>query len=135
MRNWPIPARRVNRAKAASGLTVDPAGMGAGMATVARVATVAIFVPGLLLAIAGSTLWRALARYPRAGGALAGVNAVVVGLLAAALADPVWVSAVDGPIDAAIAVAGLLMLQRWNVAPLAVLAWCVGASMAATWVA
>ena len=96
----------------------------------ALVALLAIFVPGLLLAAAGTTLWGLLTTHPRAAGALAGVNAVVVGLLAAALVDPVWITAVRGVPDAAIAVAGLLMLHRWNLAPLAVLAWCVGASMA-----
>jgi chromate transporter len=74
------------------------------------VAVVAIFLPGLLLAVAGAGLWRYVAASPGAGAAIAGVNAGVVGLLAAALYDPLWKSAVHHWSDVLIAaVLALLM--------------------------
>ena len=69
-------------------------------------------------------------QHPGADAALTGVNAAVVGLLASALYDPVWVTAVHSPLDAAIALVGIAMLQRWSISPIVVVAWCVGASVA-----
>jgi chromate transporter len=69
-----------------------------------------------------------MARHRAFGAALAGINAAVVGILAAALYDPVCTTAIRGAFDALIALAGFVLLQRWKVAPLAVLAVCVGAS-------
>jgi chromate transporter len=43
------------------------------------------------------------------------VNAAVVGLLAAALYDPVWTSAIRSPIDVAVALAAFVALNRWRV--------------------
>jgi chromate transporter len=60
----------------------------------AGVGVVCIFLPGMLLAAAGRTLWHRGARAPRARAAFAGVNAGAVGILAAALYNPVWLSAV-----------------------------------------
>lgn len=98
----------------------------------AAVALLFIFLPGLLLAVAGAALWSRLARRPLVGAALTGVNATVVGILGAALYDPVWTGGVHSGGDAAIAVAGLALLERWKAAPLAVLLFCLAASGAAT---
>jgi chromate transporter len=95
----------------------------------ASVALIAIFLPGLLLGIAGVSLWHRLARYPAVGSALAGVNAAVVGILAAALYDPVWTTAVRNGADAAIALAALLLLQGWKVPPVAIVMFCVACSL------
>lgn len=95
----------------------------------ALVATAFIFLPGLLIAVAGVSLWGRLARHARAGAALVGINAAVVGILAAALYDPVWITAIRSGTDVAIAVAGLLLLERWKVPPVAVVATCVVASI------
>ena len=46
--------------------------------------------------------------------ALVGINAAVVGLLLAALYQPVWVSAIQGPGDVALAVLALMALMRWK---------------------
>ncbi|MFI4891513.1 MAG: chromate efflux transporter [Steroidobacterales bacterium] len=92
-------------------------------------ALLAIFLPGLLLAVAGMPLWQQLTRHPRAGGALAGINAVVVGILAAALYDPVATTAIHSATDAAVALAGIGLLQWRRVAPLLVVALCVGVMM------
>ena len=93
----------------------------------AAVALTAIFLPGLLLVAGILPFWRAIAARPAATRTIAGVNAAVVGLLAAALYDPVWVSAVRVPLDAAIALVGFALLRTGRVSPLLVVAWCVAA--------
>jgi chromate transporter len=55
----------------------------------------------------------------------------VVGLLAAALYDPVWTSAVRGSLDLAIALVGFTLLVAWRASALLVVGWCVVASVAA----
>jgi chromate transporter len=89
------------------------------------VALVFMFLPGLLVAVAGLSLWTRLARFPAATAALAGVNAAVVGVLGAALYDPVWTSAVMGGKDVAIALTGFVLLERWRASPLFVVCFCV----------
>jgi chromate transporter len=114
------------------GATVAPAGAGwAVKAAWAFLALVAIFLPGLLLALAGAPLWSRVSRHPAARGALAGINAAVVGLLAAALVTPIWTSAVTGPADVAIAVAGLLLLLVARAPPLAVVVLTVAGAIGA----
>jgi chromate transporter len=94
-------------------------------------ATASIFLPGLLLVAGVLPLWQSIARHPRAVSAVAGVNAAVVGLLAAALYDPVWTGAVASPLDAAVAIVGFLLLAVLRAPPLAVVAWCVAAAFTA----
>ena len=106
---------------AASDAAVNPA-LGAA------VAVIFIFLPGLLVAIAGVSLWGRIASHPRVGASLAGINAAVVGFLAAALYNPVWTTAVRDAADAAIAIIGLALLQRWKAPPIAVVATCVALS-------
>jgi chromate transporter len=95
----------------------------------ATVALLAIFLPGFLLIAGVLPLWRTVADRPLAARAIAGVNAAVVGLLGAALYDPVWTSAVGGSLDAAIALIGFALLAAWRASPLLVVLWCVLASM------
>jgi chromate transporter len=94
----------------------------------AATALVAIFLPGLLLVAAVLPLWRSISSRDSAARAVAGINAAVVGLLAAALYDPVWTGAVDSAADAAIALAGFALLVAWRASALWVVAWCVAAS-------
>lgn len=105
---------------------------GQGGALGATVSLLVIFLPGLLLISGALPFWRALGARDGAARMLAGVNAVVVGLLAAALYDPVWVSAVHDAGDFAIALVAftLLVAIRWPA--LAVVAWCVVASLLRT---
>jgi chromate transporter len=98
----------------------------------ASVALAAIFLPGLLLVAGALPLWRSLADRPVAVRAVAGVNAAVVGLLGAALYDPVWTSAVRGPLDVAIAVIGFTLLAAWRASALIVVLWCVAAAVVVT---
>lgn len=98
----------------------------------AVLALLAIFLPGFLLISALLPLWKTVLKYPIAASAVAGVNAGVVGLLAAALYDPIWVSVVNGVSDFLIALLGFLMLQLFRLSALLVVLWCILASMAVT---
>jgi len=95
----------------------------------AATALVGIFLPGMLAAVAGVPLWQWLSKHPAAQGALAGINASVVGILGAALYDPVWQTAVLGNTDVVIAATGFFLLERWKVPPIAIVALCLGASI------
>jgi chromate transporter len=96
----------------------------------AMVALVSIFLPGLLIAIAGASLWSRLAQRQGLRTILTGINAAVVGLLGAALYNPVWLTAVRDGGDAAIAMIGVALLARWQVLPVAVVLVCVALSCA-----
>jgi chromate transporter len=95
------------------------------------IALLAIFLPGALLVLGALPFWDALRQRQRARAALAGVNAGVVGLLLAALYDPVWVSAIRTPLDVAIALGALAVLRLANVPVWAVVAACAAAGEAA----
>ena len=97
----------------------------------ATVATAGIFLPGFLLIGGMLPLWHALTRHPLAASAVAGVNAAVVGLLGAALYNPVWTSAVRNPSDVAIALVGFAFLAIWRASALVVVIWSIAASVAA----
>lgn len=90
----------------------------------ALLAIVAIFAPGLLLMAGALPFWGALAANPRARAALAGVNAAVVGVLAAALYDPIVTGAIRGPADAVVAVVAFVLLMAFRAPPLAAVALC-----------
>jgi chromate transporter len=78
---------------------------------------VAIFLPSFLLLIGALPFWDSLRRRPAVQSALRGVNAVVVGLLLAALYKPVWTSAILAPADFAIGIVAFLLLALWAVPP------------------
>jgi len=103
-----------------------------GGMTGAVVALIAIFLPGFLLISAILPLWKKLLNYPVTAKAIAGINAAVVGLLAAALYDPIWVSVIESFSDIIIAVIGLVLLQLFRMSALLVVIWCVFASITLT---
>ena len=74
----------------------------------ASIALVAIFLPSLLLLLGALPFWDRFRAWPNAQALMLGVNAAVVGLLAAALVDPVWTGSVNSWRDAAIALIGFL---------------------------
>src|SRR5262249_51153647 len=78
---------------------------------------VAIFLPSFFLLIGALPFWETLRRRPAVQWALRGVNAAVVGLLLAALYQPVWVSAIFAPADFAIGIVAFLLLALWAVPP------------------
>jgi chromate transporter len=86
----------------------------------ALVALVAIFLPGMLALMGALPFWHELRTLAPAQAAMRGVNAAVVGLLGAALYNPVWTSAVREPPDLAIAATGFVLLVVWRAPPLVV---------------
>ena len=80
-------------------------------------ALAAMFLPSFFLVIGAVPFWDRLRGWSRFGGALKGINAAVVGLLLAALYDPVWTSAVHGTDDFALALAALALLAVWKWPP------------------
>ena len=83
----------------------------------AAIALVAIFLPGLLLVLGVLPFWAMLRDRPWAAAAMRGTNAAVVGLLGAALYDPVWTSAVLEPRDFVLALTGFIALTAWRAPP------------------
>ena len=77
----------------------------------------AIFVPSFLLVIGTLPYWNALSRLHAARRAMIGVNAAVVGLLLAALYDPVWTSGVLSARDFVVALAAFALLVSWKLPP------------------
>lgn len=86
----------------------------------AVIALFAIFVPEVLCLLGTLPFWHELRARPHAQAAMRGTNAAVVGLLGAALYNPVWTSAVQGSVDFAIAVSGFILLVVWGAPPLLV---------------
>jgi len=77
----------------------------------------AIFLPSFLLVWGVLPFWERLRAVPAVRSALVGVGAAVVGILVAALYDPVWTSAVFDPRDLALALAAFGLLVAWRLPP------------------
>ena len=97
----------------------------------AGLALIAIFLPSALLIIGVHPFWERLRASSAATRALAGVNAAVVGILAAALYTPVFTAGIDSPAALALAAACFVALRVWNAPPWAVVlaAGALGASI------
>ncbi|NNU84572.1 chromate efflux transporter [Geobacillus sp. BMUD] len=80
----------------------------------ALVATIGIFLPSFLLVLGAFPFWHWLRHQPRFQAALAGINAAVVGILLAALYDPIWTKAVNEPADFAFVLVAFLLLAVWK---------------------
>lgn len=80
----------------------------------AAIALLAVFLPGILLVYGSLPFWDAFRSRPLAQAAMRGTNAAVVGILGAALHEPVWTSAILGPLDFALALAGFVLLTVWK---------------------
>lgn len=63
----------------------------------ATIALIAIFLPGFLLLVGTIPFWDAFRARPNAQALTRGANAAVVGILGAALYDPVFTSAIVNP--------------------------------------
>ena len=81
------------------------------------VGLLAIFLPSFLLVLGALPFWEQLRRNRRTQAALMGVNAAVVGLLLAALYQPVWTSAIHRPEDFGLALVALTALLFWKLPP------------------
>jgi chromate transporter len=76
-----------------------------------------IFLPSFLLILGALPFWSNLRRNASAQAMLRGANAAVVGILLAALYNPVWTAAVDSSIALIIALAAFGLLQFWKWPP------------------
>ncbi len=93
----------------------EPAGI-----TGAIICLLAIFLPSFLLVFAALPFWQGIRSSHKARSALAGVNAAVVGILLAALYDPVWTRSIHSPGEFAFALVACVALVYWKLKPWAV---------------
>ena len=84
----------------------------------------AIFLPSFLLIIGVLPFWEALRKYARVQAAMWGVNAAVVGILLAALYQPVWTAGILSVKDFALALVAFLLLEARKTPPWLVVALC-----------
>jgi chromate transporter len=84
------------------------------------ISLIAIFLPGLLILVGTLPFWNQLRHQSGAQATMRGINAAVVGLLGAALYDPVWTTSVTSHADLAMASIGFVLLAVWRVPPLLV---------------
>lgn len=80
----------------------------------ALVATLAIFLPGFLLLLSALKAWHGMIHCSQFRGAIAGINAAVVGLLFAALISPVAMTAVTSLVDLVLVIAGFYLFKRYR---------------------
>ncbi|CAM0556583.1 putative chromate transport protein [Vreelandella titanicae] len=85
----------------------------------------AIFIPGFLLLVGVLPFWNQFRQWGSAQALMRGANAAVVGILGAALYQPVWTSAIIGAEEFALALTGFLLLTVWKLP-----AWVVVAIVA-----
>lgn len=91
---------------------------------------VGIFLPGMLVLLGVLPFWDSFRKRAGAQAMMRGVNAAVVGLLGAALYDPVWTSSVHTPPDFGIALVGFVLLTVWRAPPLVVVVFSAAAGTA-----
>jgi chromate transporter len=92
--------------------------------TGAVICLVAIFLPSFLLIFGALPFWDQLRIRPEAQSVLRGVNAAVVGILLAALYDPVWTAGINSGADFALGAAAFLLLYLWKTPPWIVVVLC-----------
>jgi chromate transporter len=96
----------------------------------AALGLVGIFLPGILILVGTLPFWDSFRQRAGAQAMMRGVNAAVVGILGAALYNPVWTSTVQSPRDVAIALVGFVLLTTWRAPPLIVVAFSACAGIA-----
>ena len=85
---------------------------------------IGIFLPGVLILLGTLPFWDAFRKRADAQAVMRGINAAVVGLLGAALYNPVWTSSVHNSGDFAVAMVGFVLLTVWRTPPLFVVVVC-----------
>jgi chromate transporter len=86
----------------------------------AALGLVGIFLPGMLVLLSALPFWDSFRKRPVAQALMRGVNGAVVGVLGAALYDPVWTTSVRTPADFTVALVGFVLLIVWRAPPLLV---------------
>jgi chromate transporter len=97
----------------------------------ATLCLIAVFLPSYLLVIVALPFWDDFRRRRGAQAALAGINATVVGLLLAALYNPVWTAGITSAVDFALAMTAFLLLFMWRTPPWLVVLVCAAAGAVA----
>jgi chromate transporter len=90
----------------------------------AALCLVAIFLSSFLLIVGALPFWETLRRQSIAQSLLRGINAAVVGLLLAALYNPIWTSGILSARDFALAITAFLFLFMWQTPPWLVVVCC-----------
>lgn len=93
-------------------MTSAPSGWAGGL-----ISLIAIFIPSFLLVVSALPFWEQLRQNLRTQAALSGINASVVGLLLAALYQPVWTSAILSTQDFCLALIAFVALMFWKLPP------------------
>jgi len=109
-------------------MNAEPSGWAGGL-----LCLFAVFLPSFLLVAGALPFWERLRRNERTEAALTGINAVVVGLLLAALYQPVWTSSILGAKDFALALVAFICLTFWKLPPWLVVAGCGATGWAFTY--
>jgi chromate transporter len=84
----------------------------------AALGLVAIFLPGMLILLGALPFWESLRQRSGAQAIMRGVNAAVVGVLAAALYNPLWTTSVHTRADFGVAILCFVLLTAWRASPL-----------------
>lgn len=95
-----------------TGINQGPGGVAGGI-----YALVMIYLPAWLLVLGAIPFWERLRKVNAARAALLGANAAVVGLLFAALYDPIWQSSIHGNLSFGFALAAFALLKFWKLPP------------------
>jgi chromate transporter len=98
----------------------------------AALGLIGIFLPGILVLLGVLPFWDSFRKRAGAQAMMRGVNAAVVGVLGAALYNPVWTTTVHSPRDFGIALVGFVLLVAWRAPPLVIVAFSAIAGMAMT---
>lgn len=93
----------------------------------AAIALLGITLPGLLLVAGVLPFWDRLRTRESTQAAVRGINATVVGILAAVLYNPLWITAVENITDILLALLGLVLLTTKRIPVLATVALVTGA--------
>ena len=96
----------------------------------AAVGLVGIFLPGILVLLGVLSFWDSFRKRAGARAMMHGVNTAVIGVLGAALYDPVWTTTVHSPRDFGIALVGFVLLVAWRAPPLVVVAFSAATGVA-----
>jgi len=100
-----------------------------GGVTGAVISLCILFLPGFLLILAVLPFWQSLQNNAVIQKSLLGINAAMVGLLAAALYQPIWQHVIHSYTDIIIAITGFILLHVYRLSPVIIVLWCLAGSI------